>query len=141
MSKRYVGVVGALAAAMTVGAVATAAPASAVTHTIRKPTLTVVCTEPHHGKFYSAVRFRQHGREFAGSVLVTLTNGSGGDGHAKAEMRTRTGTYGFFRVHRTLHSSNTGPWVAGLTYSWTTAVYTQSAATARRGTVTLTGSC
>jgi hypothetical protein len=40
-----------------------------------------------------------------------------------------------------LHSSNTGPWIVGTSYSWTTSIYQHSAATARRGTVTLTSSC
>lgn len=140
MSKSFAGIIIALAGAVTAGSIAAAAPAGAATHTIRRPTLTVVCSQPHHGKNYSAVRFRQHGRAFAGSVVVTLANGSG-DGHPKAEMHTRTGTFGFFRLHRTLHSVNTGPWVAGATYSWTTAVYAGTAATARRGTVTLTSNC
>jgi hypothetical protein len=141
MSKTLARVVGALAAAtaVTVGAVTTATPAGAVTPTVRKPTLTVVCAQPHHGNFYSAVRFRQRGHGFAGSVVVTLSTGNGG--RTKAEMHTKTGTYGFFRLHRMLHSSNTGPWIAGATYAWTTAIYAKTAAMARRGTVTLTGSC
>jgi len=141
MSKGFVHAVGALAvtAAVTATAVVTAAPAGAVTRGISKPTLTVVCTQPHHGDYYSAVRFRQHGREFAGSVVVTLAVNN--SPRTKAELHTKTGPYGWFRLRRVLHSSETGPWIAGTTYSWTTAIYQKTAATARRGTVTLTGSC
>ena len=141
MSKAFVRTVGALAAtaAVTAATVVTAAPAGAVTRGISKPTLTVVCTQPHHGSYYSAVRFRQHGREFAGSVVVTLAVSN--RARTKAELHTKTGPYGWFRLRRMLHSSDTGPWVAGATYSWTTAIYQKTAAVARRGTVTLTGSC
>jgi hypothetical protein len=142
MSTSFVRLVGALGAAavVTISAVAGAAPAGAVVPSIHTPTLTVVCSKPHHGTFYSAVRFRQHGRWAAGSsVIVTLAPGKGD--HIKAEMHTKTRADGTFRLRRTLHSENTGPWVAGAIYSWTTAVYAKSAAMARRGTVTLTGSC
>ena len=142
MSKRFVRVVGALAttAALTAGAVASAGPAGALTASIAKPTLTVVCAQPHHGSLYDAVRFRQHGRWAAGaSVVVELSTGN--SDHPKVEMHTTTGPHGWFHLRRTLHSSNTGPWVAGATYTWTTAIYKKTAATARRGTVTLTGSC
>jgi hypothetical protein len=134
--------VGALAAAVVVvaGTVAIAAPADATTRGIRKPTLTVVCAQPHHGDSYTAVRFRQHGRWTPrGAVVVTLTPAT--SVHTKSEMHTRTGASGWFRLRRTLHSINTGPWVAGHTYSWTTELSGRDWATARRGTVTLTGSC
>jgi hypothetical protein len=141
MGKGFAHAVGALAvtAAVTGAAVVTASPAGALSTGISKPTLTVVCAQPHHGDHYTAVRFRQHGHEFAGSVVVTLAVGN--SPHAKAELHGKTGPKGWFRIRRTLHSSTTGPWIAGATYSWTTAIYQKTAATARRGTVTLTGSC
>jgi hypothetical protein len=141
MSKRFAGVVGALAAtaAVATAVVVSAAPAGAVIQRIHKPTLTVVCARPHHGDSYTAVRFRQHGRGFAGSVVVTLAKGK--SSNPKVEMHTKTGLDGAFRLRRMLHSSNTGPWIAGATYAWTTAIYAKTAAMARRGTVTLTGSC
>jgi hypothetical protein len=140
MSKHFAHAVGAIVAtaAVTAAAVVTAAPAGAVTTGISKPTLTVVCAEPHNGDRYTAVRFRQHGREFAGSIVVTLAVAN--SARVKAEIHAKTRADGSFRLRRVLHSS-TAPWIAGATYSWTTSIYQKTAATARRGTVTLTGSC
>lgn len=140
MSKSFVRAVSALAAgaALTAGAVATAAPAGAAT-AISNPRLTVVCSQPHFGRLYSAVRFRQHGRWGSGDpVTVTLTEGSGE--HVKVELHKRTGPHGWFRFDRTLYSSKTGPWIAGASYTWTTTII-GDAAIARRGTVTLTTNC
>lgn len=140
MSKSFARAVSALAvsAAVTAGAVATAAPASAATP-ISNPRLTVVCTQPHTGKFYSAVRFRQHGRWGSGAaVTVTLTPAK--SEHVQAEMHKKTGPHGWFRFHRTLHSDTTGPWIVGTSYTWTTVII-GNAAIARRGTVTLTNNC
>jgi hypothetical protein len=140
MRKSFARAVSALAVstALTAGAVATAAPASAST-TISKPRLSTVCTQPHFGRLYSAVRFRQHGRWGSGDpVTVTLTTASGE--HVQAEMHTRTGPHGWFHLRRTLHSTDTGPWIAGASYTWTTVII-GDAAIARRGTVTLTTSC
>ena len=142
MNKRSLRAVGALVAgAGLIGsAVALASPATAATAGIRKPTLTVVCTAPHHGNIYSAVRFRQHGSWSAsGAVHATLAKGP--SARPKAEMRTKTLADGYFRLRRTLHSGDTGTWVAGATYTWTTEVSGRTWAVARRGTVTLTGSC
>jgi hypothetical protein len=137
MSKIFAGVISALVA--TTAMIAGAAPAGAITPTIHKPTLTAVCGQPHHGNVYTEVRFRQRGRGFAGSVVVTLSTAS--SDHPKVEMHTKTGPDGAFTLRRTLHSTNTGPWIAGATYSWTTAIYQKTAAMARRGTVTLTANC
>ena len=134
--------VGALAA--TVGligsAIMVAAPANAATAGIRRPTLTVVCTEPHHGSVFTAVRFRQHGTWSAGGDVLASV-GLGFSVRPKAVLHTKTLSDGSFRLRRTLHSGDTGPWVAGETYTWTTEISGKTWAVARRGTVTLTGSC
>jgi hypothetical protein len=97
--------------------------------------LSVICDQPHHGTSFSAVRFRQHGRWAAGgSVIVELRSGQ----HTKVELHTTTGPHGWFALRRTLHS---GPWIAGSSYTWTTIIQGKTWATARRGTVTLTGNC
>jgi hypothetical protein len=140
MTKRFARVVALAATAAVTSAVATAGPAGAVEPGIQRPTLTVACGQPHHGLFYSAVHFRQHGRWGAGgSVVVTLSPMK--SERPKATMHTKTRADGTFRLHRMLHSSNTGPWIAGASYTWTTAIYCNSSATARRGTVTLTNNC
>jgi hypothetical protein len=138
MSINFARTVGVLAAtaAVTASAVVVATPAGAAT-AISSPRLRVVCTQPHHGNYFSAVRFRQHGRWGAGAAVnVTLTTGK----HVDAKMHTTTGPHGWFRLDRTLHNTDTGPWIAGTTYTWTTSVI-GDAAIARRGTVTLTNSC
>ena len=139
---RFSRTVGALAvsAAVAVGTLGSAAPADAAGTIINGPTLTVVCDAPHHGPSYSTVRFRQRGHWAAdATVVVTLSYGLANQ--PKVEMHTKTGPHGWFRVHRLLHSSNTGPWVVGTSYSWTTALYKNTAATARRGTVKLVNGC
>lgn len=141
MSTTFARTVGMLAAttAVTAGVVATAAAPAGAATTISKPRLSVVCTQPHHGLSYAAVRFRQHGRWAAGAaVTATLTPAL--SEHVKAEMHTTTGPHGWFHLRRTLQSSTTGPWIAGTTYTWTTEII-GGAAVARRGTVTLTNSC
>jgi hypothetical protein len=140
MSTIFARTAGALAAtaAVTASAVVVATPAGAST-AISNPRFSVVCTQPHFGQYYTAVRFRQHGRWSAHApVTVTLANAK--SDHPKAEMHIRTGPHGWFWLRRTLHSSNTGPWVAGVTYTWTTEII-GDAAVARRGTVTLTNRC
>jgi hypothetical protein len=142
MNMRFRSVGGALAATAAIAAVAvvTAPSAGAIEAGIRKPTLTVVCTQPHHGPYFSAARFRQRGHWAAGgSVIVTLASGS--TARPRAVLHTTTDAGGDFRLRRTLVSKDAGPWIAGATYTWTTAIYGDTWATARRGTVTLTGSC
>ena len=135
-------IVGALAAGVgLIGSAAVlAAPADAATPAIYRPTLRVVCTEPHHGNVFSAVRFRQHGAWAAGgSVEAAVAKGF--SLRPKAVMHGKTLADGTFRLRRTLHSGDTGTWIAGATYTWTTEVSGKTWAVARRGTVTLTGSC
>jgi hypothetical protein len=142
MKKSYARIVCALgaAAAVTTSALVTAAPAGAVERGIAKPTMRVVCGETHHGPYFTAIRFRQHGRWAAGGAVVVKV-ASGNSNHVRAEMHTRTRADGTFRLHRTLYSNDAGPWIRGATYTWTTAIYGKTWAVARRGTVTLTGSC
>jgi hypothetical protein len=142
MNKRLMRAIGAfgVGAGLIGGTLAAAAPAAAATAGIRNPALTVVCTAPHHGNVFTAVRFRQHGAWSAnGAVLATVANGFGS--RPKAAMHTKTLADGSFRLRRTLHAGDTGTWIAGATYTWTTEVYGKTWAVARRGTVTLTGSC
>ena len=140
MSTMFARTVGVLAAtaAVTASAVVVATPAGAAT-AISTPRLRVVCTQPHHGNYFSAVRFRQHGRWGAGAA-VDVRLATAKTDHVVAEMHTKTGPHGWFHIRRTLHSINTGPWIAGTAYTWTTSVI-GGAAIARRGTVTLTNSC
>jgi hypothetical protein len=142
MNKRLMRAVSALGAGLGLigSTVAVAGAADAAVAGIRNPTLTVVCTEPHHGNVFTAVRFRQHGAwATGGAVLATVANGLGA--RPKAAMHTKTLADGTFRLRRTLHSGDTGTWVAGATYTWTTEVAGKTWAVARRGTVKLTGSC
>jgi len=142
MNKRLMRAVGALGTGLgLIGSTLVAAgSAEAATTGISRPTLTVVCTEPHHGDVFTAVRFRQHGAWAAGgSVVASLAKGF--SLRPKAEMHTKTLADGSFRLRRVLHSGDTGTWIAGTTYTWTTIVSGKTWAVARRGTVTLTGSC
>lgn len=142
MSTTFARTAGILAAtaAVAVGTIAAAVPAEATGTIINAPRLSVVCTAPHHGLYYSEVRFRQGGH-WAGGASVVVTLSYANAEHAKVEMHTKAGPHGWFKVRRTLHSDNTGPWVSGTTYTWTTALYKQTAATARRGTVKLVNGC
>lgn len=130
----------ALAGALAVGLVAAAAPAGAVEPGIRTPTLTVVCTQPHHGKYFTAVRFSQHGKWAAGgAVRVTVARAK----HAahRAVLHTQTGPHGWFHLTRMLAGDGTPTWAIGTRYTWTTSIHGDTWATARRGSVELTGSC
>lgn len=133
---------GALASAAAVAgaALVAAQPAGALDATIRKPTLTVICSEPHHGPHYTAARFTQSGQAAAGGK-VKATISAPNSTYARAVMRTQTAADGSFHLRRTLYSQDAGPWVVGATYTWTTYVHGGSWGMARRGSVTLTGSC
>ncbi|MDT4916865.1 MAG: hypothetical protein QOI15_820 [Pseudonocardiales bacterium] len=130
----------ATAAALTGGLLVSATPAGAVEPGIRKPTLTVVCAQPHHGKYFAAVRFSQNGKWAAdGNVRVTIARAT----HAthRAVLHTQTGPRGWFRLDRTLTGDDGPIWAAGTRYTWTTSISGDTWATARRGSVRLTGSC
>jgi hypothetical protein len=135
----------AMGAVATTGAVvgalvAAAPPAGAVEFGPQRPTLTVVCSAPHHGKYFSAARFAQHGRWAAdGRVRISITRVK--QAQPETVLHTRTGPHGWFHIRRTLSGDQHPPWVAGASYTWTTEVSGKSWAMARRGTVTLTGSC
>jgi hypothetical protein len=128
------------AGALVGGMITAAAPAGAVEPGIHKPSLTVVCGQPHHGNYFSAARFAQHGRwAAAGKVSVTITRIN--TAHPAAVLHTRTGAHGWFHLRRTLNGDEHPAWIAGARYTWTTSVYGKTWAVARRGSVTLTGSC
>lgn len=117
-----------------------ATPAGAVESTIHRPRLTVVCAEPHHGNFYSTVRFAQHGRwAAAGKVRIDISRAE--RAQPAVVLHTRTGPHGWFHLRRTLSGDQDPVWIAGASYTWTTEVYGRTWAMARRGSVTLTGSC
>jgi hypothetical protein len=117
-----------------------AAPAGAVEFGPHQPSLTVVCSAPHHGNYFSAARFAQHGRWAAnGKVRITITPVT--RAAPETVLHTRTGPHGWFHIRRTLNGDQHPKWVAGASYTWTTEVSGRSWAMARRGTVTLTGSC
>jgi hypothetical protein len=142
MMKRSVRALAALASAIAVasGAMITAQPAGALEPGIRKPILRVVCSEPHHGPYFTAVRYKQRGLWAAdGKVVVTLSRQD--SDRARAVLHTHTVADGSFHLNRRLYSKDNGPWVRGATYTWTTAIYGDTWAVARRGNVTLTGSC
>jgi hypothetical protein len=121
-------------------AVATAAPASAASPGIRKPTFSVVCSQPHHARMFTAASFRQRGLWAAGGH-VTVTLSSGHARRAAATINATTDATGHFRINRILVARHTSPWRIGATYTWMTEISGDSWATARRGTVVLGGSC
>ena len=126
--------------ALAGGVLTTATPAGAVDFGPQRPTLTVVCKAPHHGKYYSAARYDQRGRWVADAkVRVTITRIN--RAQPETVLHTRTGPHGWFHIRRTLKGDDHPAWVAGAEYTWTTEAYGKSWAMARRGTVTLTGSC
>jgi len=137
---RGVGALGAVLITTSAGVIADATTAGAATAAINNPRLTVVCSSPHNGLSYSVVRFRQHGR-WTPNTPVEVTLGKAE--HVKVTMHTRTGPEGRWHLRRLLHSSNTGPWILGTAYTWTTSIVGKGsdAAIARRGTVTLTNNC
>jgi hypothetical protein len=102
--------------------------------------LTVVCSAPHHGVQFTAVRYTQRGKWVAGGkVRVTITRGE--SQFPGAVLHTTTGPHGWFHLRRTLWSDGQPAWVLGASYSRTTSITGDTWAVARRGTVTLTGSC
>lgn len=142
MRQVFVRALGTLAAivGLSGGVLAAATSAGAVEPGIRRPTLTVVCDQPHHGKYFTAVRYVQRGSWAAGGeVVVSITRGD--SVLPRAVMKTTTGSDGSFHLHRTLNSKDLRPWVVGARYNWTTTIFGKTWATARRGTVTVTGSC
>lgn len=129
-----------LTAALASGALASAAAADASTPGIRKPTLSVVCAQPHHAGVFVAAEFRQRGSWAAhGQVTVTISAA-----HARrpvATLEASTGTTGTFHIDKVLVRTHNSPWRAGATYMWTTEIDGNSWVTARSGTVVLGGSC
>jgi hypothetical protein len=122
------------------GAVTAAQSAAAVEPGIRKPELRVVCAQPHHGNHFTAVRFVQHGKWVAGGkVRATISRGLSTP--PTAVLHTTTGPHGWFHLRRILVSDGEPAWVRGASYSWTTSISGDTWAFARRGNVTLTGSC
>lgn len=142
MGNRFVRALGtvAVSAALTGTALATNAPATAAEPGIQRPTLTVVCAAPHHGIQFTAARFTQAGKWAAGGkVRVTIARAA--SDRPSEVLHARTGPHGWFHVRRTMYSDGPPAWVAGASYTWTTTISGDTWAVARRGSVTLTGSC
>jgi hypothetical protein len=125
---------------LAAAAMAAAGPASASSPGIRKPTLSVVCGQPHHARSFTAVAFKQRGSWAAnGHVTITVTRGD--SLRTAATIETTTDAAGDFRVDKVLVRKHARPWRAGATYRWTTEIAGDSWLTARTGTVVLSGTC
>ncbi|HZC73180.1 MAG TPA: hypothetical protein VE442_20970 [Jatrophihabitans sp.] len=137
--RRCIAFASAAAAAVTL-LLASSPTAGAAEPGIRKPRMTVVCSQPHHNGRFAAVRYTQRGLWAAGAqVTVTITKLH--SERPRARVVTTTGPAGWFHINRVLVRKHTSRWRAGTRYAWTTVLSTDSAATARRGTVLLRGSC
>jgi len=129
-----------LVAGVASTAVAAAGPAAAATPGIWRPNLTVVCSQPHHAGLFTAAKYHQRGLWAAGGS-VTVTISTARTHRTLATIKAKTDATGRFSIDKVLVRSASSPWRTGVKYDWLTEISGDSWATARAGTVALSGSC